>query len=1145
MTDAPQIDLGRELGQGTTGVVRHGILRAPFGPHRAGTEVAVKDLRPDAGAAEAEALEREGVALAAVAGRAHLSHLVHAGPPLVTLFLPGQSLREVLDEGPLAEPRVRRLGEDLARALAGLHDAGWWHGDVKPENARLDGEGALVLLDLGFARRLESEPSGAAGSLPYLSPEQCAGRPGAAAADVFSLGIVLAELATGRVPCAPDEDQRGDAEAWLQTRQEASSFIASSIDPRLSPLFDLLVHELLARSPADRPTAAAVAERLCEGERGTWWRDVLEQGSFGRSDPRAWLETGRLPFAGRAEELASLTSAYESAADGAGRAAWLEGEEGAGKSRLIAEFVAAARHSGAPPTYLDGRCSEFPDERPGQPLRALLRRWLRLPRRRPVGPRERALLEQVVPESILEVCTSALDPGAAEAPPGEGEAQAEALARLGREQPVVIFLDDVTFADPVTIDGLTRLADRLRETQVLLALGLRWGRPALHPVLLENLRARLATRVPVSYMLLGPVSEADVLELVQNLFHHSTPQLRLARVLYERSEGSPGMLTELLRTLEERGCTRRVRGGGGSLELLVGTDEIPEPGGLGRLFDERYEGQDPRARRWLRLLAALGGNLEARFLTQAFPDLDGEGALALLEEFQASGWLVAEEGRFQFARSGQRERLYALLEEHERAEAHAAAARVLSTWEGRDREYQRAYHLHAAGDHQTLLDLAAPLVRRLQTQGHPGRISTLTGWALDALDALDTEREQEVLRMELLEAAADAADRLGRRAAQRRALDSLTDLELDADLEPEAVGRTYLLHGRYSANTGQYGAARGMLRNAALLFRQAGTPTREADALLRMAHIQGHIGQLEEAQRLAKRALGLADDDVLRARCQLALAVVALLNDEFEETLRRVDRASSRLRRLDDPTGGQGALAAASLLRARTYRLAGRQRRAYGAIQRAARLAAQAGERRLQAETMARHGRLLLDMDRSTDAELVLREAVTTCQEIEYQRGQVLATVFLGTLLAENGDPDAPHLLSRNTELARQLGLGRVEALNLALLARLQRQTAGHEPALELARAGYRCFEQFGGELADRIVVTGTLALLLEEAGEGSSARDLARGLRQRVRRVNEDIQGTVLRQRHHRAAGSLLRAALSPEGPVYPRATLQGPAGS
>ena len=1134
MADAPRIDLGAELGSGTSGSVRHGVLTEPFGPFPEGTQVAVKTAHGRG--PEQAALEREARALRAVGDAPCLPRLVHAGERLVTLYLPGPSLRELIDGGPLFEVRARRLGGDLARALTALHAAGWWHGDVKPENVRLDGDQTAVLLDLGFARPIGTRGP-QAGSLPYLSPEQCAGGPGSPAADVFSLGVILAEMVTGELPCAPPPERRGEVDAWLEARREAETFLASRINPRVSPLFDCLVSEALAREVDRRPSAADLAARLDAGERGEWWRQVIERRRLWTSDPRAVLEAGRLPFVGRSEELATLSDAFLETASSGGRAVWLEGPEGCGRSRLVTEFVARARHTEQPPVYLHGRCSEFPDQRPGQPLRSLLRHWLRLAPRAPIGERELALLAEEVPGVLLDGIARALDPAAEETTAGEGAILAEALARIGGKHPVVVFLDDVTFADAVTLDGLTRLADHLGETHILLILGSPWGHPARHPTQIEKLRAHLATHTPVIGMLLKPLSEEDVLELVQALFHPSTPSLRLARTLHERSEGVPGMLAELLRTLEQRGLIRRRHGGRGTYELLAPVAAIPEPGSQARQFSARLDRVDPDLRRRLPLLAALGGMLEPHLLAAVFEDLDRDGAQALLERLQSDGWLVLEEGRFRFTRPGLRERLYQLLSEPEREAIHAAAARVLSKEEGRDREYQWAYHLHAAGHDEELLALALPLIRRLRTRGHPGRISALTAWALEALDRLDPGHGRDVERMELLEAAASAADSLGRPADERRALDRLADLNLDSTREPEAVGRIYLLLGRHAARSGRYDTARGMLRNAAHLLRLAHATELKAEALLTLASMQEHVGRLEEARRLARRARGLSKDEVRQARCNLVLAATALIDDAFDEALRRIDRAVARLRRQGETGQSRAALARASLLRARTYRLLGRPRRAYGALQRALRLATRAGERRLEVEAAARHGRLLLDLDRVDTAKLVLREALTSAQEIEHYRGQVLATLFLGTLLAEDGDPEATLLLQRGQELARTAGLERLEALGLAILARLERQAGRARQALELARSARDRFHHRGGELADRIVIEATLILLLNEAGRSASARELEQSLRRRIRRVNERISAPIMRQRHHRASASLLRTALSPEGPIYPRA--------
>src|SRR4029078_13338686 len=82
----------------------------------------------------------------------------------------------------------------------------------KPENIRLDAEGHAVLIDLGFARRASDGDRVVAprpGRLPYVPPEQARGESGAFASDVFALGVVLYELATGVHPFAP-HDERGE-----------------------------------------------------------------------------------------------------------------------------------------------------------------------------------------------------------------------------------------------------------------------------------------------------------------------------------------------------------------------------------------------------------------------------------------------------------------------------------------------------------------------------------------------------------------------------------------------------------------------------------------------------------------------------------------------------------------------------------------------------------------------------------------------------------------------------------------------------------------------------------------------------------------------------------------------------------------------
>jgi tetratricopeptide (TPR) repeat protein len=670
-------------------------------------------------------------------------------------------------------------------------------------------------------------------------------------------------------------------------------------------------------------------------------------------------------------------------------------------------------------------------------------------------------------------------------------------------------------------------------------LGLRPDARASHA--LQALRERLRADVPTSEIELQPLDEAAVLALVEQLFHRSTPRLRLAHVLWERSRGNPGLISELVRGLIARG-TAHAHPDGSGLVLDISPDDLPLPRSLQRAISASYKELPSVDRTWLRRLAVAGGRIEAGFLLRAFPDARRAEVDEMLARLARTGWLVPAGERYRFARPALREAVYRSLSRVQRLRLHAAAAEALRPAEGErlslEDAYQRAFHLRAARDHRALLRILRPLLARLLGGGHPQRVHALSQWGLEAIEALPRAPELDRMRIDLLEAAVDAADRLGWREDQRALLDRLSDLEFDPDLDPESIGRVYLLHGRYAVSTGQYGLARGMLRNAVDQFERSGARREHGEALRRRAAVQGHVGELEEARALARAALASAEDDVQRALAHLALGVLDVLEDKVEPAAEHADSALHALRR-DPRVRVPGIFAAAHMLRARIHRTSGSPARALASANRAVRLARVAGERRLEAEATARLGGLLLDADRAGEAEARLREALLLAEEIEDRRGQALARLFLGILLWEGGDPEAAPVLARTIELASAMGLNRVEALAHAVRARIDREAGDLERALSGSSRAMELLDRFGAELADRIVITGTHALVLSSRGRRDQAESLEGKLRERLRRENARIHSPLVRMRHQRWSNRLLEAVLSPEGPIYPRLQL------
>jgi len=128
-------------------------------------------------------------------------------PFIASEFIEGRTLRSHIREGAMAAPAVIALAVQIAEALAVAHKTGIIHGDVKPENVMIRSDGLVKVLDFGLSRCGVNaagvdgcEHNGAAGTMPYMSPEQIRGQALDASSDVFSLGVIIYEMICGGPP---------------------------------------------------------------------------------------------------------------------------------------------------------------------------------------------------------------------------------------------------------------------------------------------------------------------------------------------------------------------------------------------------------------------------------------------------------------------------------------------------------------------------------------------------------------------------------------------------------------------------------------------------------------------------------------------------------------------------------------------------------------------------------------------------------------------------------------------------------------------------------------------------------------------------------------------------------------------------------
>jgi eukaryotic-like serine/threonine-protein kinase len=348
------------------------------------------------------------------------------------------------------EARLRGAFAQLALGLAALHGAQKVHRDIKPSNILVTPEGRVVILDFGLvADLLNMVPeSHLVGTFSYMAPEQAGLKPIGPAADWYSVGVLLYQALTGRLPVT------GAAREVLilkQAFEPAAAHVIADVPEDL----DDLCSRLLRIDPAARPSGSEILRAL-------------------RVEETAYLASpkGHAPhFVGRGPELDALHDAFAATRRGRGVTFFLHGDSGVGKSTLIRRFTDGTVEETSEAVVFAGRCYE----RESVPYKAVdgivdaLSRWLSTLPEGALGavlPRQRGLLGQVFPvmrriESIAQAPRAevgALDPPVLRA--RLFFALRDLWSRIAERRPLVLVIDDLQWADA---DSLALLAEVMRQ----------------------------------------------------------------------------------------------------------------------------------------------------------------------------------------------------------------------------------------------------------------------------------------------------------------------------------------------------------------------------------------------------------------------------------------------------------------------------------------------------------------------------------------------------------------------------------------------------------------------------------------------------------------------------------------------------------
>lgn len=784
------------------------------------------------------------------------------GHPYIAMeFVEGTDLHQLIHQfrGWAPADRWRRCEEilvDLCRALAYIHRRGLVHRDLKPSNILIDQDGRCKLTDFGIVKDLDPSADLQAsttlvGTWAYASPEQIQGQPIDHRSDLYSLGIILFAMLTGRRPFVAK-----DLAGYLELHRQHTVPSPREVDPAVPEHLDEICVRLLKKLPRDRYRSAQEILFRLELDFETDAGDVAG----------AWLP----PLVGRDAEEATIHDRVAALADGRGRMLLLEGPEGAGKTRLL---DAVNQHAG----LLGLPClRERVAPREGV-VDALLRLGATL--QRELGNRAARDFGQAL-AGFGGVGTSVESP-AMNARERLQDALAEGFRRLSDDGPVVVLFDDLHYAPLPTLDGLVHLARVLSDRPVLFVGTLRPDRASPR---LQSLRKGVLPGVVPESLDLAPLGRPAIAALVDSLLGAGRPAQALTDRLYQETEGSPLFLTLFLQHLMGQGVLERQ---GQRWRLLSDVEEVVSghleiPPGVRQVVRARLEPLDPAERELAEAMAVCGREVELDVLLDVL-DLDEDEAGSLLDDLEDFGIVrqrrVGDQVWLDLTHSKFGDVLYRELDIERRSFLHR---RIAATLELRHRHDVQA--AEAIGDHYRRAGEAGKAWHYLIAAASRLRDRSLVNEAMELCDHAQDVEDAARVDLTAEEFAATRQELLGVRAGVyyirgdwQDAREAATNALAVTGGDERSALKLRVLLGRILRGLGDLEGAEAEVEGVLTRAREQHHRDILADALIVLAGVAWSRGDLDACEARAQEGLVLATGpSLMDARANLLLAFTSV-----------------------------------------------------------------------------------------------------------------------------------------------------------------------------------------------------------------------------------------------------------------------------
>ncbi|MDJ0690898.1 MAG: trifunctional serine/threonine-protein kinase/ATP-binding protein/sensor histidine kinase [Xenococcaceae cyanobacterium MO_188.B32] len=486
---------------------------------------------------------------------------------LISEDFSGQSLQQLLLSQPIKLSEFLQIALLLVTTIDELHQASIIHKDLKPSNIIINREtGQVKIADFGIASFLSSEqplisnPNVIEGTLAYMSPEQT-GRMNRSLdyrTDFYSLGITFYEILTGRLPFAVK-----DAMELIHSHLAKQPVPPHQLKAEIPEAVSSIVMKLLAKNAEDRYQSATGLKIDLENCLSQWRiKGKIENFPLAQKDKGNRLLLPQKLY-GRKAEVAALLNAFERIKIGKVELVLVSGYSGIGKTSVINEIhKPIVKEKGY---FISGKFDQFKRNIPYSALieafKTLIEQLLTESSQKLAIWREKLLkalgingkiIIDVIPEIKLII-------GEQPDVPQLGATEAENRFNRVFQQfirvfcdsahPLVLFIDDLQWAD---LGSLKLVQNLINEGKYLLILGAYRDNEvsSTHP-LIQTIETIQQTQAVVTNVYLKPLIEEHIIQFVADTFNEvpeSEQTLSLATLLFNKTQGNPFFLTQLLKT---------------------------------------------------------------------------------------------------------------------------------------------------------------------------------------------------------------------------------------------------------------------------------------------------------------------------------------------------------------------------------------------------------------------------------------------------------------------------------------------------------------------------------------------------------------------------------------------------------------------